>query len=208
MERPNYVGNNLTILPPGLRFHPTDEEILFEYLRCKVFSLPLPASVIPEVDFLKFDPWDLPGNVEEIRYYFYKKKTKNRKQKRVTRCGYWKSSGSTKQISPPTTYNLGMFTQGFKKSFVFCHGKPTNGRRTHWFMHEYSLHFHNCENFNEEEWVICKVFMKQRTEEVYDSSLLEEQCSDNNYTYSMNNVGPSTYNNCPSPTSSSNSIYI
>ncbi|KAL9231580.1 hypothetical protein vseg_006791 [Gypsophila vaccaria] len=215
MEKPNYVGKNLTKLLPGLRFHPTDEEILFEYLRCKVFGFPLPASVIPEIDFLEFDPWNLPGNVEERRYYFYKKKSKNKKQKksqRVTRGGYWRASGSTKQIRPPpTNNNLGMFTTlGFKKSFVFCHGKAPHGRRTDWFMHEYSLQFHNCENFDVEDWVICNVFLKQRTtEEVYDSSFLnEEQCSDNIYsTYSIN-VGPPTYDNCPSPSSSSStSVY-
>ncbi|KAH9615742.1 hypothetical protein KSS87_016902 [Heliosperma pusillum] len=58
----NFLGKNLKRLPPGLRFHPTDEELLFEYLRCKVFDLSLPASVIPQIGFLNFDPWDLPGN--------------------------------------------------------------------------------------------------------------------------------------------------
>ncbi|URD93934.1 ANAC083 transcription factor [Musa troglodytarum] len=36
----------LTRLPPGFRFHPTDEELVVQYLKRKVFSCPLPASFI------------------------------------------------------------------------------------------------------------------------------------------------------------------
>ena len=57
-------------LPPGFRFQPTDEELLFEYLRCKMFSLPLPASIIPEVSFSNYDPWDLPGMSFFFLYLF------------------------------------------------------------------------------------------------------------------------------------------
>ena len=49
-------------LPPGFRFHPTDEELVVHYLRRKVQSTPLPVSIIAEVDLYKFDPWELPGN--------------------------------------------------------------------------------------------------------------------------------------------------
>lgn len=48
-------------LPPGFRFHPTDEELVVQYLKRKVLAYPLPASIIPEVDVCKSDPWDLPG---------------------------------------------------------------------------------------------------------------------------------------------------
>ena len=48
-------------LPPGFRFHPTDEELVFQYLKRKVFSCPLPAPIISEVDVGKSDPWDFPG---------------------------------------------------------------------------------------------------------------------------------------------------
>ena len=51
-------------LPPGFRFEPTEEELVFEYLKCKVFSFPLPASIIPEIttSVCNLDPWDIPGN--------------------------------------------------------------------------------------------------------------------------------------------------
>jgi hypothetical protein len=58
----NFVKKNGEVrLPPGFRFHPTDEELVVQYLKRKVFSLPLPASIIPQVDLCKSDPWDLPG---------------------------------------------------------------------------------------------------------------------------------------------------
>jgi hypothetical protein len=50
-----------TALPPGFRFHPTDEELILHYLRKRAAAAPCPAPVIAEVDIYKFDPWDLPG---------------------------------------------------------------------------------------------------------------------------------------------------
>lgn len=63
MERQEVMSNERkTRLPPGFRFDPTDQELVLYYLKPKVFSLPLPASVIPEICLKKYDPWDLPGN--------------------------------------------------------------------------------------------------------------------------------------------------
>lgn len=50
-------------LPPGFRFHPTDEELIVHYLKRKASSSPLPVSIIAEVDLYKFDPWELPSNL-------------------------------------------------------------------------------------------------------------------------------------------------
>jgi len=55
------MKNPQTPLPPGFRFHPTDEELILHYLRKRVASTPLPVSIIAEVDIYKFDPWELPG---------------------------------------------------------------------------------------------------------------------------------------------------
>jgi hypothetical protein len=48
-------------LPPGFRFHPTDEELILHYLCKRAAAAPCPAPIIAEVDIYKFDPWDLPG---------------------------------------------------------------------------------------------------------------------------------------------------
>lgn len=58
-------------LPPGFRFHPTDEELVVHYLKKKAANLPLPVSIIAEIDLYKFDPWELPGNIISYAYILY-----------------------------------------------------------------------------------------------------------------------------------------
>lgn len=48
-------------LPPGFRFHPTDEELVDYYLKRKINGHPIELEIIPEVDLYKCEPWDLPG---------------------------------------------------------------------------------------------------------------------------------------------------
>ena len=49
-------------LPPGFRFHPTDEELIFHYLKKKVSSPSTPlVSIIADIDLYKLNPWELPG---------------------------------------------------------------------------------------------------------------------------------------------------
>lgn len=50
-------------LPPGFRFHPTDEELIGYYLRRKLQGLQIELEVIPVIELYKFDPWDLPGKL-------------------------------------------------------------------------------------------------------------------------------------------------
>lgn len=50
-------------LPPGFRFHPTDEELVNHYLCRKCATLPLAVPIIREIDLYKYDPWQLPGNL-------------------------------------------------------------------------------------------------------------------------------------------------
>ena len=51
----------LVSVPPGFRFHPTDEELLYYYLRKKVSYEAIELDVIREVDLNKLEPWDLKG---------------------------------------------------------------------------------------------------------------------------------------------------
>jgi hypothetical protein len=48
-------------LPPGFRFHPTDEELVAYYLKRKINGREIELEVIPEVDLYKCEPWELPG---------------------------------------------------------------------------------------------------------------------------------------------------
>lgn len=47
-------------LPPGFRFHPTDEELITHYLQKKVMDTGFSAKAIGEVDLNKSEPWELP----------------------------------------------------------------------------------------------------------------------------------------------------
>ena len=47
-------------LPPGFRFHPTDEELISHYLYKKVTDTSFAARAIGEVDLNKSEPWELP----------------------------------------------------------------------------------------------------------------------------------------------------
>ena len=48
-------------LPPGFRFHPTDEEVVTHYLTRKVLRESFSCQVITDVDLNKNEPWELPG---------------------------------------------------------------------------------------------------------------------------------------------------
>ncbi|MFS7959090.1 putative transcription factor NAM family [Helianthus anomalus] len=162
MEKLNFIKDGVLRLPPGFRFHPTDEEVVVQYLKRKVHSLPLPASIIPQVDVCKSDPWELPGDCEQERYFFSTKEVKypnGNRSNRATLSGYWKATGLDKKIVS-SEYNQ---VVGMKKTLVFYKGKPPHGSRTDWIMHEYRLATPQPKNPTKgmENWVICKIFLKK-----------------------------------------------
>ncbi|CAK8540506.1 unnamed protein product [Lathyrus sativus] len=160
MEKINFVKNGELKMPPGFRFHPTDEELVLSYLKRKVFSLPLPAAIIPEADLCKSDPWDLPGDLEQERYFFSNKEAKypnGNRSNRATNSGYWKATGLDKQIISWSKSEI----VGMKKTLVFYCGKPPHGSRTDWIMHEYRLATSHSNPLNE-NWVLCRIFLKKR----------------------------------------------
>ncbi|KAK1259566.1 NAC transcription factor NAM-B2 [Acorus gramineus] len=176
-EKPNPLRQGLMRLPPGFRFHPTDEELVVHYLRRKALSCPLPASVIPEIKLFAFDPWDLPdgfgmlfiifyflvlGGLEEERYFFCEREAKYRnrsRSNRVTASGYWKATGRDRKV----VASRGDHVVGTKKSLVFYRGKGPNASRTEWIMHEYRLATYASKMNIEDNWVLCRVFLKKRS---------------------------------------------
>ncbi|KAE8680864.1 Detected protein of unknown function [Hibiscus syriacus] len=77
MGSQNFVVNGGIKMPIGFRFHPTDEELVVHYLKRKALCIPLPASVIPEFDVLQTDPWSLPGDSRENKYFLAPEKCSN-----------------------------------------------------------------------------------------------------------------------------------
>lgn len=73
--------NTLSRVPPGFRFHPTDEELVDYYLRKKVASKRIDLDVIKDIDLYKIEPWDLQekckiGSEEQTEWYFFSHKDK------------------------------------------------------------------------------------------------------------------------------------
>uniref|UniRef100_A0A5B6YKA5 Putative NAC domain-containing protein 68 n=2 Tax=Davidia involucrata TaxID=16924 RepID=A0A5B6YKA5_DAVIN len=168
MEKPNFVRNGGIKLPIGFRFHPTDEELIVHYLKRKVFSFPLPASVIPDqFDVFQTNPWDLPGDSKEKRYFFYKRKGHVNKCNRIAGCGYWKAIGKDKHIVAHGSNQA----VGMKKSLVFYQGMRPHGLKTRWVMNEYCLvgspttpNPNSTQKFmvEMEDWTVCGIYQKKR----------------------------------------------
>lgn len=59
-------------VPPGFRFHPTEEELVGYYLRRKINSLKIDLDVIVDIDLYRMEPWDIQGiNFKCYNYYIY-----------------------------------------------------------------------------------------------------------------------------------------
>lgn len=60
-EDMNLSVNGHSKVPPGFRFHPTEEELLHYYLRKKVACEKIDLDVIRDVDLNKLEPWEIQG---------------------------------------------------------------------------------------------------------------------------------------------------
>ncbi|CAA6675359.1 unnamed protein product [Spirodela intermedia] len=144
-------------LPPGFRFHPTDEELVSYYLCRKAAHQQLPVPIIAEVDLYKYDPWQLPEMAlfGKREWYFFtprdRKYPNGSRPNRAAGSGYWKATGADKP-----------------KALVFYSGKAPKGVKTNWIMHEYRL-----ANINRaakkgggslrlDDWVLCRFTTRKR----------------------------------------------
>ncbi|KAJ7571549.1 hypothetical protein O6H91_01G166400 [Diphasiastrum complanatum] len=155
-----------TNLPPGFRFHPTDEELVGFFLVNKIMdSNHSWVRAIPDVDLHRCEPWDLPGvgkKGEKDRYYFSlrdKKYPTGTRSNRASEAGYWKATGKDRCIFDSCSSRQLM---GMKKTLVFYIGRAPRGQKTNWIMHEYRCEggSHIATAAKDGEWVICRVFQK------------------------------------------------
>ncbi|XP_051116915.1 NAC domain-containing protein 79-like [Andrographis paniculata] len=159
-------------LPPGFRFHPTDEELITHYLTQKVLDGGFSAAAIGEVDMNRVEPWELPwrAKVGEKEWYFFcvrdRKYPTGQRTNRATAAGYWKATGKDKEIF------RGKELVGMKKTLVFYTGRAPNGRKSNWVAHEYRLAVAGKPDKN--DWVITRVFKKNPGgQKVHISGLME-----------------------------------
>lgn len=191
-------------LPPGFRFHPTDEELIVHYLCNQATSKPCPASIIPEVDIYKFDPWQLPEKAVfgENEWYFFtprdRKYPNGVRPNRATVSGYWKATGTDKAIYSGAKHI------GVKKALVFYKGRPPKGVKTDWIMHEYRLigsprrANKHIGSMRLDDWVLCRIYKKKNTAKSMD--LLKEEIimeEDQYPSLEMNNITEENNNKMP-----------
>eukprot|EP00249_Psilotum_nudum_P024038 c29069_g2_i1 orf=554-3019(+) len=151
-------------LPPGFRFHPTDEELVSYYLRRKICGRRIDYEVIAEIDLYKFEPWDLPDisclQTKDLQWYFFsprdRKYPNGSRCNRATEAGYWKATGRDRSVCSGTK------TVGMKKTLVYYRGRAPRGERTNWVMHEYRLDDEQCERLCslQNGFVLCRLFRK------------------------------------------------
>ncbi|KAK1397605.1 NAC domain-containing protein [Heracleum sosnowskyi] len=165
-------------LPPGFRFHPTDEEIITHYLTQKIVNSGFIATAVGEVDLNKCEPWDLPKKAKmgEKEWFFFcqrdRKYPTGMRTNRATEQGYWKATGKDKEIyrkAKNRDQGGGAQLVGMKKTLVFYRGRAPKGEKSNWVMHEFRLDgkvsYQNFPNKSaaKDEWVVCKVFHKNAT---------------------------------------------
>ncbi|KAF7819876.1 Protein CUP-SHAPED COTYLEDON 2 [Senna tora] len=141
-------------LPPGFRFHPTDEELISYYLRSKVCDpSAFTSKAIAVVDLNKSEPWDLPGKDKEI----------------------------FTSVAESVPILVGMKkTLVFYKGRA-PRGENTNWVMHEYRLHNYN---HLFTTSNKEEWVVCRVFHKsisaaRKAQEITSSSHLSLESSPN-----------------------------
>ncbi|KAK4488718.1 hypothetical protein RD792_004497 [Penstemon davidsonii] len=170
--------NGQSQVPPGFRFHPTEEELLQYYLRKKVALEKIDLDVIQDVDLNKLEPWDIQEKCKigsttstpQNDWYFFSHKDKKyptgTRTNRATVAGFWKATGRDKVIYS-NSKRIGM-----RKTLVFYKGRAPHGQKSDWIMHEYRrlVEYHDNDantsiNSNvmmqEEGWVVCRVFKKK-----------------------------------------------
>ncbi|KAH7331099.1 hypothetical protein KP509_20G014800 [Ceratopteris richardii] len=162
-------------LPAGFRFYPTDEELVVHYLCKKAAGEPFDVPIIAEVELYKYNPWELPDKAlfGEREWYFFsprdRKYPNGSRPNRAAGTGYWKATGTDKPIDAIG----GAKKVGVKKALVFYHGKPPNGVKTNWIMHEYRLvdsggpriPAKRKGSLRLDDWVLCRIYKKSSSAE-------------------------------------------
>lgn len=155
-------------MPPGFRFHPTDEELISHYLCPKVADSSFCAAAMGEVDLNKVEPWDLPCKsltiisrlpftdlviveLELLLEFVVKGRAKmgekewyffcvrDRKYPTGQRTNRATEAGYWKATGKDKEIFRAKTLVGMKKTLVFYKGRAPRGQKTNWVMHEYRL---------------------------------------------------------------------
>ncbi|KAL0328454.1 UNVERIFIED_CONTAM: protein CUP-SHAPED COTYLEDON 2 [Sesamum calycinum] len=193
MENHQLIRSEEASLPPGFRFHPTDEELISYYLLKKVLDSSFTTRAITQVDLNKSEPWNLPGTESEDGGERMVLLQPARQEipdgvegeqgdgSRVLE-GHWERQGDI-QLQD-------MVAGGDEENPSFLPGESSKGEKTNWVMHEYRLQgklaYHYLSPNSQDEWVISRVFQKtapgssgggatkKRTSAAVDTSIISD----------------------------------
>eukprot|EP01018_Ginkgo_biloba_P005435 Gb_20625 [translate_table: standard] len=170
---------------PGFRFHPTEQELVGFYLKKMVQGKLQNLSIIGMLDLYRYDPWDLSsfGRLGEREMFFFvprdKKYQNGGRPNRITASGYWKATGSDRQIRDNERFKC----IGLKKTLVFYRRRVPRGEKTDWVMNEYRMpETYSLREKLKKEVVLCRIYRKatplkwleQRAMKQADESYMDE----------------------------------
>ncbi|XP_076931826.1 NAC domain-containing protein 72-like [Bidens hawaiensis] len=155
-------------LQEGFRFSPTDNKLL-NYLYRKIAGVEYGVKIIEDIELYKVDQWNLPSKAlfgEKEWYFFcrrYRKYQNGTRPNRMTNSGYWKATGTDKDI---VSWNR---KRGVKTAMVFYTDNSPTGEKSDWIMHEYRLTEHLAVDNNSsmvDDWVLCRIYQKKASEKM------------------------------------------
>ncbi|KAJ9188652.1 hypothetical protein P3X46_000027 [Hevea brasiliensis] len=177
-------------LPPGVRFYPTEEELVSFYLHNKLEGKRQELDrVIPAINFYNTEPWNLPKlagercQADTEQWFFFtprqERELRGGRPSRTTVTGYWKATGS-----PGYVYSSDNRVIGVKKTMVFYKGKAPTGKKTKWKMHEYRAidgvadSSHTAVPMLRHEFSLCRVYVISGSFRAFDRRPLEAAARD------------------------------
>ncbi|KAE9593117.1 hypothetical protein Lal_00028690 [Lupinus albus] len=170
-------------LAPGVRFFPTEEELVSFYLYNKLQGqINAIDRVIPVIDINAVEPSNLPELAGELcrgdkeQWFFFtasqEREARGGRPSRTTGCGYWKATGS-----PGYVYSSDNTVIGVKKTMVFYKGKAPNGNKTKWKMNEYKAIQPSNQSTPQlrREFSLCRVYVISGSFRAFDRRPLEKE---------------------------------
>ncbi|XP_009770387.1 SUPPRESSOR OF GAMMA RESPONSE 1 isoform X3 [Nicotiana tabacum] len=189
----NDVSNDWPGLPRGVKFDPTDQEIIWHLLgKVEVGSRsshPFIDEFIPTVDeddgICYTHPQNLPGVKQDgsVSHFFHRAikayNTGTRKRRKIHGDNFgdvrWHKTGRTKPVI------LDGIQRGCKKIMVLYISPVKGGKaeKTNWVMHQY--HLGTGEDEREGEYVVSKVFYQQQQQVKQGDKIEQELPEDADY---------------------------
>ncbi|EXB38567.1 NAC domain-containing protein 29 [Morus notabilis] len=161
----------VNLFPIGIRFSPTEVELVDYYLANKVMNKPFqdPTNRFQELELYNYTPKKLQEKYgvqkEHEMYIFVKRVLKHQKGKRLQRRitdgsnGFWKASTGEVKIE------LDGVLVGHRRTLVYYKGE---GEKTNWLMYEYRLPDHYFVQLG--DWLLCKVYLNEKKETILNSN--------------------------------------